>query len=67
MNRLQVIATLIHPCPPPDVMCGFDMCPCGIGCTWPCPTTQAAWIARGLNPDAEISRLMAEAIASVTT
>ena len=54
MNRLDIIATLIRPCPPPDIAGGYDMCPCGDGCSWPCPTTRAAWIARGLDPDEQV-------------
>ena len=27
MNRLDIIATLIHPCPAPDIAGGYDMCP----------------------------------------
>jgi hypothetical protein len=59
MNRLDIIATLIHPCPPPDIAGGYDMCPCGLGCSWPCPKTRAAWLARGLDPDTEISKVTA--------
>ncbi len=58
MNRLDLIATLIQPCPPPDIANGYDMCPCGLGCCWPCPVTRAAWLARGLDPDTEIDKVI---------
>lgn len=58
--RLDAIADLIAPCPLPDVAGGDDMCPCGYGGTFPCPTTQAAWIARDVNPGAETHRLLSQ-------
>jgi hypothetical protein len=64
MNRLQLIAVLIRPCPPPDIAAGHATCPCGLGCTWPCPPTQAAWLARGLDPDTEITRVITRAQAT---
>jgi hypothetical protein len=54
VNPLELIATLINPCPAPDIAAGYEMCPCGHGCSWPCPATQAAWLARGLDPGTEI-------------
>jgi hypothetical protein len=60
MNRLTVIAALLQPCPPPDIAAGFDACPCGTGGSWPCAVTKAAWIARGLDPDTEIERALAQ-------
>jgi hypothetical protein len=61
MNRLAVIAALLRPCPPPDIAGGFDLCPCGYGGTWPCPVTRAAWIAQGLDPEAETGKVTAKA------
>jgi len=58
MNRLQVIAELLAPCPPPDIAHGYDLCPCGTGCSWPCAKTRAAWLAHNLNPDTEISTVI---------
>jgi hypothetical protein len=65
MNRLDLIATLLVPCPVPDIANGYDMCPCGQGCSWPCPATMAAWIARGLDPGTEINRAIAQALAAM--
>ena len=31
---------------------------CGHGGTWPCGTTRAAWLARGLDPDQEVRRIV---------
>lgn len=45
--RLQQIAQRISPCPVPDVSEGWDLCAHGV--PWPCPSTEAAWIARGLD------------------
>ena len=56
----DAIAALLVPCPPPDVAAGFDRCPCGHHGSWPCPTTRAAWLARGIDPDAEVGRVMAD-------
>ncbi len=56
-ERLAEIAHLLTPCPPPDVATyGENLCECGYGGTWPCPTTRAAWIAQGLDPAAEARR-----------
>ena len=60
MNRLAVTATLLAPCPPSHLAEGYDMCPCGYGGSWPCPVTRAAWIARDLDPDAEVRRIIAQ-------
>lgn len=48
VERLERIASLISPCPPPDVFEGMDRCPVHGG-DWPCNTTKAAWLARGLD------------------
>jgi hypothetical protein len=45
--RLQQIAQRLTPCPIPDFTDGWDLCAHGL--PWPCPTTEAAWIARGLD------------------
>jgi hypothetical protein len=48
-TRLAEIAKrLTTTCIAPDVYAGMDRCPCGYGGPWPCPTTEAAWIARGV-------------------
>jgi predicted HAD superfamily Cof-like phosphohydrolase len=60
--RLDEIAALITPCPPPDVLAGFDLCPCGRGGTWPCGLTRAAWLARRLDPAAESKRILGEIV-----
>jgi NTP pyrophosphatase (non-canonical NTP hydrolase) len=61
-DRLQAtlakIAESIDPCGPPDVANGYDLCPCDSGSLWPCSTTWAAWLARGLDPDEEVARVM---------
>ena len=44
-----------HECGPPDIVNGYDMCPCGRGEAWPCEITRAAWIARGLDVDHEVT------------
>lgn len=62
-NRLDEIVARLHPCSPPDVMNGYDLCPCGYGGTWPCAITEAAWLARGLNPVEEARRIMRDIIA----
>ena len=50
--RLQQIAQRLTPCPIPDVTEGWDLCAHGL--PWPCPTTEAAWIARGLDRDQQV-------------
>jgi hypothetical protein len=62
MNRLERIASLLRPCPVPDLAHGFDACPCGTGGSWPCTKTIAAWLAAGLDPSTETARLTVEAI-----
>jgi len=64
MTRLDLIATILTPCPAPDIAAGSCMCPCGLGCCWPCPATTAAWLARGLDPDAETNRAIAQVFAA---
>lgn len=59
-NR-QVVELLPQPCPLPDVAAGEDGCPCDAGVCWPCQLTQAIWLARGIDPDAEQKRLIAAA------
>lgn len=61
--RLKTIAALISPCPPPDIAGGYDLCPCGRGSTWPCPTTRVAWLAAGLDPTEEARAVCARAMA----
>jgi hypothetical protein len=46
-QRLQQIAQRLTPCPIPDVSEGWDLCAHGL--PWPCPSTEAAWLARGLD------------------
>jgi len=48
-ERFAAIADLINPCPEPGVYDGNDMCVCRSGEVFPCSTTQAAWLARGLD------------------
>ena len=56
-ERLIRIAELIPgPCPPPDIAGGFDMCPCGSGQAWPCTSTQAAWLATGVDEAAQVRK-----------
>ncbi len=50
--RLQQIARRISPCPAADVAEGWDLCAHVL--PWPCPSTEAAWIARGLDRDEQI-------------
>lgn len=64
MTRLDLIATILTPCPAPDIAAGYCMCPCGLGCCWPCPATTAAGLARGLDPDTETNRSIAHALAA---
>jgi hypothetical protein len=58
------IASLLAPCPTPDLDGGTDLCPCGSSEPWPCPATQAAWLARGIDPPAEVARILDEARAT---
>jgi hypothetical protein len=51
-QRLQQIAQRVTPCQIPDVAGGWDLCAHGL--PWPCPTTEAAWIARGLDRDEQV-------------
>ncbi len=50
-ERLAAIAERISACPAPDVLAGYDQCEHG---TWPCPATEAAWIALGSDRDTEM-------------
>jgi len=55
--RLAKIAKLLPgPCPPPDIAGGFDLCPCRSGGAWPCDATRAAWLAMGIDEDAEVRK-----------
>ncbi|MEV4079726.1 hypothetical protein AB0J43_05475 [Nonomuraea fuscirosea] len=47
-DRLERIASLLPPCPPPDVWNGMDLCS-NHGVRWPCAQTEANWLARGLD------------------
>jgi len=49
--RLAEIADLLDPCPPPDLVAGYDLC--AHAQAWPCPVTVAAWLARGRHPALE--------------
>jgi hypothetical protein len=51
-RRLQQIAQRLTPCPIPDFSQGWDLCAHGL--PWPCPSTEAAWLARGLDRDAQV-------------
>jgi hypothetical protein len=53
---LTQIAALVDPCPVPNVTEGYDQCPHG---TWPCATTRAGWLARGMDPEREAARIIA--------
>jgi hypothetical protein len=64
-TRLGRIASLLAPYPTPDLDGGSDLCTCGSGEPWPCPATQAAWLARGIEPDTEAARIRAEAHAAL--
>jgi hypothetical protein len=50
----------LRPCPMPDGAGGMDLCPCDSGAAWPCNRTRAAWIAGGLDPEAERRRIVHE-------
>ena len=63
--RLAAIASLITPCPAPDIADGHIACPCGYYGSWPCPATKAAWIAHGRNPDTEISQVINQVFADM--
>lgn len=51
-QRLQQIARRLTPCPIPDFSEGWDLCAHGL--PWPCPSTEAAWLARGLDRDEQV-------------
>lgn len=46
--QLAEIAKRLTECAVPDAYSGMNLCPCSYGGTWPCPMTEAAWIARGI-------------------
>lgn len=53
---LAEIANLLDECPPPDVYGGYSDCLHG---PWPCDTTRARWLARGVTDEqAENRRLI---------
>lgn len=56
-RRLQQIAQRLTPCPIPDATEGWDLCAHGL--PWPYPNTEAAWIARGLDRDEQVSAPLA--------
>ena len=56
-RRLQQIAQRLTPCPIPDVTEGWDLCAHGL--PWPCPSTEAAWLARGLDRDQQVHAQLA--------
>jgi hypothetical protein len=64
--RLAIIATLLDPCPPPDIAHGHLACPYGYDGIWPCPVTQAAMIAQGRDPDTELHQAITEGRAART-
>lgn len=49
----------ITPCDPPTVMDGWDTCE-QHAAAWPCPRTVLAWRLRGLDPDTQRPRVLAE-------
>ena len=51
-DRLAQIADSLTPCTPGDAPFGPDFCTHG---AWPCPQTEAAWLARGLDPAEQIT------------
>ena len=57
-ERLTRIAGLLSECPAPDALAGYDQCAHG---TWPCATTEAAWLAQGRDRDQEL-RNVSEAL-----
>jgi hypothetical protein len=57
-ERLARIAELITPCPEPGIADGYDTC--GHGEVWPCDQTRAAWLAAGLDEEAEFAKVMAD-------
>ncbi len=57
-DRLAHIADNLHPCPTPDLTTGASTCNHG---TWPCNITEAAWLARGLDPAEQVTTAMADA------
>jgi hypothetical protein len=56
---LALIAHLLYPCPAPPATDHNELCPCGSG-FWPCRVTEAAWLARGLDPSTQITREIGE-------
>jgi hypothetical protein len=57
-QRLNEIAQLLQPCLPPNIFGGEDLCTCGSGQTFPCHKTKAAWLAGGLDVQAETQRVI---------
>lgn len=58
-TRLARIAHLLKPCPPPVRWQGRFICRIHPEDAWPCPVTQAAWLARGMDPAYEGRRVLA--------
>jgi hypothetical protein len=59
------ISELLTPCPEPGIADGRDLCPCGSGEVWPCKITRAAWLTAGLDPDAEMRKVLDAAKAAM--
>lgn len=57
-ERLTRIAELLEPCRFPIVRAGQALCQRHRGARWPCLITQAAWLARGLDPEDEAARVL---------
>ena len=56
---LGTIAELLpEPCREPGIADGNDLCPCRSGEVWPCSLTRAAWLAAGLDPAAEMRKVL---------
>ena len=65
-ERLAKIAELLPgPCPEPGIADGMDMCICRSGEVFPCSTTQATWLARGLDPAEENRKALSKAKAQM--
>jgi hypothetical protein len=62
---LAAVADLLTPCPAPDVEAGWDLC--AHAQTWPCPTTRAAWLARGLTPATQVQAAVTQALTPTGT
>ena len=65
--RPALIAELLVECPDRGSPTGDDLCPCGTGESWPGPTTQASWLSRGLDADAQVHAVIAAAEAELAS